>query len=293
MTSSGPIMRMLRLFAGKEKACAKSNLQPALQSKVAGREAQKKIWQAARPKIAGKLWGEGHHLPCANRLIPLLIRPFGLNAEMSVLDLSAGLGGAARRIFMDSKAYVTGLESAPDLAEAGMEISRLNGMALSAPIEFYDPETYTPSRKYDCVIARDLFFRVRGKDRFMQAIADTLKPRGHMSWTDYVVDPAAAHQSGIRVWAASELDGDTPPSLPNVMQTMTRLGFDVRIHEDVTQGYRHHIQTALQRFARFIAPYDFSEATRTAIIQETELWARRGLALEQGMKVCRFYALKK
>ncbi|MSO69178.1 MAG: class I SAM-dependent methyltransferase [Alphaproteobacteria bacterium] len=58
---------------------------------------------------------------------------------MSAVNLGASLGGVSRAMASATGAWVTGYESNPELAEAGMELSTITGLAKRAPIQAYDP----------------------------------------------------------------------------------------------------------------------------------------------------------
>src|SRR5215469_13451931 len=51
-----------------------------------------------RLTIAQWLWGDGFVMPGDADFVLELVKPFGLTPAMSMLDLSAGLGGPARAI---------------------------------------------------------------------------------------------------------------------------------------------------------------------------------------------------
>ncbi len=55
------------------------------------------------------LWGPGLHIPGTAEDVLALARPFAANASTRLLDVAAGLGGAARAIAARSGAYVSAL----------------------------------------------------------------------------------------------------------------------------------------------------------------------------------------
>ncbi len=69
------------------------------------------------------MWGEGFVTPGGEAVSDMLIKPLGLNKQMSVLDLSAGLGGRMRKATEETGASFTGLEPDPGIAKRGMEMS--------------------------------------------------------------------------------------------------------------------------------------------------------------------------
>ncbi len=267
-------------------APAASSPQPARRA-----AASKKLWYADRPQVLEKMWGDGEALPGGKELVDLLLAPLGLNKEMNVLDLSAGLGGLARKMAEEFETYVTGLETDPALARRGMTLSVNAGKSKQASIEHYDPATFTPGRHYDCIIARELFYRVIGKNKFFKTIASALKARGHIVFTDYILDPKAIKNEAVTSWMAIEPEA-SPLSLGEMSQSWTGLGFDMRVNEDLTPMYKRDVLKGLARFAAFLTHNIPEEETKPLVLKEIDLWERRVAAMEHGLKFCRFHAIR-
>ncbi|HEU0118486.1 MAG TPA: hypothetical protein VFR09_07615, partial [Alphaproteobacteria bacterium] len=85
--------------------------------------APKPIWQAPAGAILEKMWGDGFITPADAELLEPLLGAVGLTKDMSVLDLSAGLGGRMRLIAGKYGASVTGLDPDPEIAARGMELA--------------------------------------------------------------------------------------------------------------------------------------------------------------------------
>jgi cyclopropane fatty-acyl-phospholipid synthase-like methyltransferase len=103
-------------------------------------------WIADRIQIKEKLWGEGNVIPGDAKYIDNLTAPLGLNEESSVLDLSGGLGGLARKLATDFNVYVTCLEPNQALASRGMLKSIAAGKSKHASVSAYDPATFEPAK---------------------------------------------------------------------------------------------------------------------------------------------------
>jgi len=249
-----------------------------------------KLWHADLPFIMEKIWGPGQVLPSSIAMMNLLVAPFGLNKEMSILDLSAGLGGMARKLAVEFHTYVTGLETDPMLAQRGMAISNEQGKSKQASIKAYNPAEFVSSRHYDCIVACELFYRVPGKEKFFKAIAAALKSRGQIAFTDYILDPAPTQDAAVRSWL--EREAVTPMSMKDMTKAWARLGFDVRVSEDQTAVYRRDLVQGMAEFAGFLADNPPDEMTKPLILQEMGRWALREAALGHGLKLCRFYAIK-
>ena len=145
-------------------------------------------WHAEPGEISEKMFGSGFVTPGGEFITEKLIRPLGLTKDMSVLDLSAGLGGRIRKIVRETGAYVTGLEPDAGVARRGMDLSVKAGKAKHAPIEYYDASTLNLTRTYDAIISRETFYRLENPDPFFQVLAAHLKSRAQIAFTDYIVD---------------------------------------------------------------------------------------------------------
>lgn len=252
----------------------------------------KPLWTATRIEVAEKIWGSGFVSPGGEQYIPELVKPLGLNPAMSVLDMSAGLGGAARAMVASFGTWITGLEANPLLAAEGMDRSKKSGMAKQAPIAPYDPEEFKYSKRVDCIFAKELFFAVKNKDHLFDGIERAMKPRGQLLFTDYVYAEAKAEGPVIDRWRGREPLEPHPWTLAEVENALRQRNLDLRIAEDETELHRTQIVTAIQRLQEFLAQHTTDAPTRQAVIEEVELWGTRVAALDAGLRCYRFYALK-
>ncbi|MBI1273387.1 MAG: hypothetical protein GC131_04810 [Alphaproteobacteria bacterium] len=290
-----------------KKPAAKQNNQSEIQKRLAQRRAEMRAqggtapapsttaWQADRVSIVQQLWGNDWHLPEGKNLAVTLTRPFALDREMNVLDLHAGFGGTGRLISAEFKGYSDGLEPDEKLAEAGMEISRMMGMRNYAPVSVYNPNEFTPTKlSYDCVVMRELFFALPDKQAFAQALRDSMKPRGQLSWTDYVVEDSIRERPAVADWLARDPQKPQPLSYDGLQNFWAKAGFDVRVNDDRTREYMKTIKKSLAYFLRFVTKKkEIEMETKKLIVAEVDMWATRYMAFEKGMKFYRFYAMRK
>lgn len=255
---------------------------------------EKGLWHAGYPEIVEAIWGKGHNLPLGDDFIDKLAAPVGLDKSNGVLDLSAGLGAVGRRIASEFGAYVTGLEPDQALAEYGMEISTQANQAKKASVYFYDPDGFVEDKHYDFIIARELFYKIPDKKRFFKEIKNSLKkdgPRGHLTFTDYILEPESRKDPAILAWLKNE-----SPALPLPLKEMkkmwTKNGFDVRVSEDLTDTYKKEILKGLSGFAQFLRTNKPDSETKKLVFSEIETWALRVSAFEHGLKFYRFYAMR-
>ncbi len=252
------------------------------------------LWSAERIQVAERLWGGGLHTPGGEDHVKTLVKPFGLNPTMTVLDLGAGLGGCARIMAKDFGSWVTGFEQWPVLAQAGMERSRMAGMEKKAPIDVYDPETTVlKPRGYNCVFAKEAFFTIADKARLFDSITQALRPSGQLCFTDYVMPDTARPTPAVDAWMKSEPLRPFPCSSQDVLDLLAHNRLEVRIAEDITDMHQTLILQGWRDLTQALAPGSVAPETVPHLVQEAELWAKRGAVLRTGdIRVYRFYATK-
>src|SRR6266851_1461972 len=123
------------------------------------------------------LWGPGLHIPGTAEDVLALARPFAATAATRLLDVAAGLGGAARAIAAQSGAYVSALERDPDLARRGRALSITAGRYKQVPVGHMDPETLElRAGAFDGILGREASHLVRDKERFMRVLILGIPP---------------------------------------------------------------------------------------------------------------------
>jgi len=250
------------------------------------------LWHAQPGEISEKMWGHGYVQPGDAALSELMISPLGLNKDHSVLDLSAGLGGRLRKVADDFQVYVTGLEPDPQIAARGMEISIATGKGKRAAIATYDPANFSVARNYDCILARETFYRVEDRVKLFTALGACAKPKAQVSFTDYIVNPEDRDKPGIKAWMEFE-KGANPASLVELAEAWAKAGFNLRVHDDQTAFYVKEVSAGVKRLAAFLATAPKPDAeTKAALRRRVETWMHRLNALSQGMKFYRFYGGK-
>jgi SAM-dependent methyltransferase len=252
----------------------------------------KPLWSATRVQVVEKIWGSGFTSPGGDDFIPELVKPLGLNPAMSVLDLAAGLGGAARRMASQYGCWVTGLEGSPVLAKEAMERSVKAGMAKQAPVTHYDPESFRHPKRFDCIFSKEAFFAVKNREGLNDAIEMSLKPRGQLLFTDYVFEKDEPRNAVIKEWLAKEPIEPFPLTVAQTVSSLQQRNLDIRINEDVTDAHRILIMAAIQSLTDFLDKHALDVETKLAVVEEVEHWARRVAALQSGLRAYRFFALK-
>jgi cyclopropane fatty-acyl-phospholipid synthase-like methyltransferase len=252
-----------------------------------------KIAPLDRMTVAQWLWGAGFTMPGGAEFVLELVKPFGLTPAMSMLDLSAGLGGPARAIAEAFGTYVTGLERSPERARQAMELSVKANLAKRAPVTVYDPETVElRPNGFDCILGRGATYTVVEKERLLRVLFQSLKQRGQLLLNEFTIDNGAGGREELEAWAARE---SYPPHLWTIEQytaCLSGLGFDVRVVEDITKLYKSLILAGWSRMIDEIDLKAMSRQHKLTIIDEAELWMKRLAALQSGsLRVYRIYAL--
>ena len=253
-----------------------------------------KNWPEERIKIAEIIWGPGFIGPGGSEYVLKLVQPFGMNSSMNVLDLGAGLGGPARAVAEDSKAWLTGKENSDALAIAGMVRSTNAGMSKKAPITHADFETIKLRPKFfDRVYSKEALFTVADKERLFKMVFTALKNEGQFVFTDYMLRERGAESQAVKDWIAHEPVQPHPWSSDRTEAYLKRLGFDIRVVEDITKGARRRIFEGWQKFIDTHEPGSIPDELVSSLVDEAEHWARRVAALDSGnIRVYRIYALK-
>ena len=255
-------------------------------------QTERPVWSAARIEVVEQIWGQGFATPGGEDFIPNLIKLLGLNPAMSVLDLSAGLGGAARLMVQKYGAWVTGLEMNEVLATAGMERSMKAGMAKRAPITVYNPEFFELEKRYDCIFSKESFYTVANKERLFALLVKGLKPNGQLLFSDYVIDEDRVKPAALAAWTKREAVTPHLWTLARYQQMFKEHELDMRTTVDITDDHRLLVLTAWSRFSEMLKEKNADRETLLEMFREAELWARRMVVLENGVRVYRFFGLR-
>lgn len=252
----------------------------------------KPLWTATRIEVSEQIWGKGFISPGGDDYVPYLVKPLGLNPAMSVVDLSAGLGGTTRAMAKQFGAWVTGLEGSPLLGQAGMQRSIDAGLGRQAPVELYDPEDFSFKKRVDAVFSKEAFFTIHNKDRLLDGIEACLKSRGQVLFTDYILESQSDFSRALHHWAEREPLEPKLWTLDEVKNALMQRNLDLRIFEDITESHRSMILKSVQGFTEHLEKYHLDKETKVNVVEEVETWALRVGALSAGLKCYRFFALK-
>jgi SAM-dependent methyltransferase len=243
--------------------------------------------------VAEALWGEGFLFPGGSDEVLRLTKPLGLTAASSMLLIGAGSGGAPRRIATEFGVWVTGYEENPRLVELANERSQRAHLGRRAQVEFWDPlQPKFPRNYFHHGMAIEAV-RDAPVEPVLTAAAEALKPGGQFVLLDLVADrPLDATDPMVATWARLERRDAEVPSELATTDLLARLGFDVRIAEDVS---RRHMDSAMHGWSAAVEAMEGVRPTLrqvAVVVREAEMWLARFRLMRAGrLRLVRWHAI--
>ena len=252
------------------------------------------VWSLDRLVITDSLWGEGYLFPGGEMETLRLAKPLGLSAASSLLMLGAGAGGPACSVATQLGAWVSGFEADPNLVAAAIDRIARRNLTKRAQIEAWDPE-HPSFRKqfYHHGLALEAL-RGSQPERTLAAIANALKPSGHLMMVDVIADaPLDPTNPIVAAWARLERrDPSAMPKHETITRVLGRLGFDVRVVEDVSERYIHRALTGWRTAVQDMEYIRPSRRQAMRYVQEAELWMIRLRLFQPGLlRMMRWHAI--
>lgn len=241
-------------------------------------------WPAARLRVTDALWGDGFQFPGGELETLRLARPLGLSAAASLLLVGAGSGGPPCSVATHLGVWATGFETDPALAALANERGIRTGLGRRAQIETWRPDAPDFGRGYyhHGLVLEGL--RDGNPEPVLTAIATGLKPGGQLTLVETVADtPPDPHDTTVAAWA--RLDRRDPSSLPGqgtITRMLGRLGFEVRIVEDISH---RHMQQALFGWRQLVGGLEqvkLNARQAGPVVREAELWLLQLRLFNQG-----------
>lgn len=257
-------------------------------------------WTPARIAIADELWGDGNVFPGGEDEVLRLAVPLGLSAASSLLLIGAAGGGAPRAVAGGLGAWVSGHEADPALAAvAAWRLPRAGKVvARRATVAAWDPQAPVFRRRgFNHALALEALrgapWRPVPVPELLIALAGALRPGGQLVLVDLVatarLDP---EDPMVRSWA--EVEGRVPdlPTEAGLSAALARLGFDVRVVEDLSA---RHMRLAVQGWKRLVRTLSATRPDRlraAAVVAEAEVWTRRLKLIHAGqVRLVRWHAI--
>jgi len=254
-------------------------------------------WTPARLRFVAALWGEGFTGPGGSEEVLRLSKPLGLQSSHSLLNLGAGLGGAARAITGASGAWVTAYEQDTDLATAGEALSKKANLENKAEIKPLDPSKPKFRANYfHHALVQEALWTVEDKDAIVAAISAAVKPAGQVVITDLTsgTTPILPDDDTAKAWMSFARSPVHLMAAKDETQLFARHGLDIRVAEEISA---RHVQQAVASWRSMIETVTDQELTLAqalTINQEAELWLRRLALLRSGrLKLLRWHAIRR
>jgi cyclopropane fatty-acyl-phospholipid synthase-like methyltransferase len=234
-------------------------------------------WTAERLATTDALWGDGYQFPGGEVETLRLAKPLGLSAASSLLLIGAGGGGPACSVAKQLGAWVSGFEVDPGLAAAAVDRIARRNLTKRAQIEIWNPSEphFRPHFYHHGLALEPLHGSL--PERTLAAIAAALKPNGHLMMIETVANtPLDPSNPTVAAWARLERrDPRALPSEVTITRILGRLGFDVRVVEDVSERYIHQAMMGWRGVVRGMDEVRPTRREAMRNIQEAELWMIR------------------
>jgi SAM-dependent methyltransferase len=251
-------------------------------------------WPMERLNMSDALWGEGFQFPGGEAETLRLVKPLGMSAASSLLVLGAGSGGATCCIAQALGVWVTGYESDPTLLSAATERSLRSGLARRAQVAAWDPESPSFERGFFHHGLALEPLREGLAETTLAAVAQALKPGGHLVMLETVADNLLNPIDPL-VAAWQRLDGrrlDRLPAEATVTRALGRLGFDVRIVEDISSRHIQQSVAGWRDATRAMEQVKPNHREAVQMIREAELWLLRlRLFRQHSLRMLRWHAI--
>jgi cyclopropane fatty-acyl-phospholipid synthase-like methyltransferase len=251
-------------------------------------------WPPTRRAAVEALWGEGFTGPVGRAETLRLAAPMGLNSNISLLVVGAGMGGPGEAIVDTYGSWVAGFEADAELALVAEERRAAHPAARRLQVSGWNRDNPSFGR-HNAHHAMALE-AARGAPvvAIVDAMAAALRPHGHVVLTEMVADSAAPDQDReFAAWCRLENRAPELPRLDHITSALARLHFDVRVVEDMSD--RHVSATlagwraAVRDMARGPKP---DVAAAAAFVTEAELWLLRIRLMRRfGFRLVRWHAV--
>lgn len=254
-------------------------------------------WPAVRIAITDALWGSGYQFPGGEIETLRLAKPLGLSAASSLLLVGAGGGGAACSLATHLGVWVSSFDADPDLTAAALDRIARAKLGKRVQAELWDPAhpNFPVHFYHHCLALEPL--RGAKPEPTLAALAAAIKPGGQLMMIELVADaPLDPRDKTVRRWA--QLERRDPVSLPaevTITRVLSRLGFDVRIVENISRRHMDQALLGWRAQVRAMEETDRPPPTRAALlVREAELWLMRLRLFRSGrLRMVRWHALSR
>ncbi len=114
-----------------------------------------------------------------------LIARLGLAPGARVLDVGCGLGGSAFLMAREFAWQVDGIDLSENMLAVAQRKLAAHALQDRVKLEHGDCLNLQRPCRYDAVYSRDVFLHIHDKTALFEVLRETLKPGGHLLFTDY------------------------------------------------------------------------------------------------------------
>lgn len=251
------------------------------------------VWPSSRISVAEALWGEGFLFAGGMAETLRLAKPLGLSEASSLLLIGAGTGGAPRCIAEAFGVWVSGYEANPRLVTLANERSQRAGLGRRAQVELWDAAAPQFPRQYfhHAMVLEAL--RGAAPEPLVAAVTRALKPGGQLVLLEAVADrPLEPGDTMVATWTRLDHRPATLPTELATTEVLRRLGFDVRIAEDVSRREMREALDGWRLAVQAMAETRPPPRVVAAVLREAELWLARFRLMRAGkLRLVRWHAL--
>jgi cyclopropane fatty-acyl-phospholipid synthase-like methyltransferase len=245
-------------------------------------ETMARVWTRDRITAVQLVCGEGNSTPVGERMAKQIVKPLGLNEQMSALVYGCQLGLFARVVARETGTWADGIDTEPLLVEEATRLSTLQGLSKKAAIRaghLNDNTIKDGSR--DAVIAVEALHRQPDLDAQLRGIHRVLKSTGQLLLVEFVRKPEA-DAGALEQWAAYEPAPPIVCTMDELRKAMKKARLVTRVTADITDDYATALTQGLQGMAKQLIKHPPESATHTALLREVHYWGRRLALLQAG-----------
>ena len=244
-------------------------------------------WHANRIEVAQLIWGDEFTGPGDAEFIINQCKLLGLTPEMSMLDLTAGMGGPMRVLAEHFGVWASGFETSPTLVDYGNELSEMHGMSKKAPLKLLDMTQAEPfERRYDRAFGRVFISKWGDLALPLAKLNAALKPDAMVLFNDYFLTSAKVREDdGFIAYQSEDSSPLTFHTVDEVLAVLKHEKLDLRVNEVITDTMSRII-TERWKNAMSLAGDVASDPERRFLLphllREAEVWTGRVRLMSEG-----------
>ncbi len=231
---------------------------------------------AARAALCDDLCGPGLSLPGGASEAQRLVRPLGLSEQTTLLMLGAGRGGEAAAIASGFGTWIEAYEADPAQSARAQLLLQQTNLSRRVRLSSWEPKAPELNR-HRCQHAFSMMsLRGAAPEPVLRAIADMLGPGSQLVLLEFVAPtPLDPSDPTVAAWLRAEELAGPLGSEAAITSSLTGLGFDVRITEDLSALHRTQALGAWQELLSRQRGRKLQPATAAVMVTEAERWLLR------------------